>query len=94
MKLLKNVYLGKSANIIWNYFGRDESDIVKNNYICVTTWVDDSQDKKWWYRIDNKDTFFINGVHYKIFPYYELIRTYYKENTGSKNDLILETKKY
>ncbi len=28
-----------------------------------------------------------------IFPYYELIRTYYKENTGSKNDLILETKK-
>ncbi|MED1421269.1 caspase family protein [Bacillus smithii] len=92
-EITKERLSGKSANIIWNYFGRDESDIVKNNYICVTTWVDDSQDKKWWYRIDNKDTFFINGVHYKIFPYYELIRTYYKENTGSKNDLILETKK-
>lgn len=84
---------GKSANIIWIYFGRDESDIVKNNYICVTTWVDDSQDKKWWYRIDNKDTFILNGVHYKIFSYYESLRTYNKENTGSKDDVIFETKK-
>ncbi|MGG4011511.1 hypothetical protein [Bacillus smithii] len=50
-EITKERLSGKSANIIWNYFGRDESDIVKNNYICVTTWVDDSQDKKWWYRI-------------------------------------------
>ncbi|WP_244918709.1 caspase family protein [Paenibacillus dendritiformis] len=83
---------GKLANIIWVYFGRDESDIVKNTYVCVTTWVDDSQDKNWWYRVDNKDTFFLNGVHYRIFSYYESLRKFNQENTGSNDDVISKTK--
>lgn len=83
---------GKLANIIWVYFGRDESDVVKNNYVCYTTWVDDTKDKKWWYRVDNKDTFILNGIHYKIFSYYESLRRFNQENTGSKNDVISKTK--
>lgn len=83
---------GKLANIIWVYFGRDESDMVKHNYICTTTWVDDTQDKNWWYRVDNKDTFILNGVHFKVFSYYESLRSMNQENTGSKDSVISKTK--
>ncbi|WP_103108445.1 caspase family protein [Brevibacillus reuszeri] len=90
--IAQNRLSGKLANIIWVYFGRDESDIVKNNYVCNTTWVDDTQDKKWWYRIDNKDTFILNGIHFKIFSYYDSLRNFNQENTGSKDDVISKTK--
>src|SRR5690606_30046710 len=30
-------WINKLPNIIWVYFGRDEIDIIKNNYICHTT---------------------------------------------------------
>lgn len=85
-------FSGKLAHIIWIYFGRDESDMVKHNYVCTTTWVDDTQDKNWWYRVDNKDTFILNGVHYKFFSYYESLRRMNQENTGSKDNVISKTK--
>lgn len=40
---------GKPANLIFCYFGFDESDITNGNYICHTTWADETQDKKYWY---------------------------------------------
>ncbi len=85
-------FSGKLANIIWIYFGRDESDMVKHNYICTTTWIDDTQDKNWWYRVDNKDTFILNSVHYKFFSYYESLKSINQENTGSKYNVISKTK--
>lgn len=83
---------GKLANIVWIYFGRDESDMINNNFICHTTWVDDKQDKKWWYRVNDKDVFMLNGVHYNIHSYYEQLKSFSKENTASKDELILKIK--
>lgn len=85
-------WYGKLANIIWIYFGRDESDMINGNFICNTTWVDDKQDKKWWYRVNNKNTFILNGIHYNLYSYYEQLKNFNKENTGRKNELILKTK--
>lgn len=83
---------GKSANIVWIYFGRDVSDMISRTYLCMTTWVDDAQNKEWWYRVDNKNTYMISTVHFKIFPYYENLRQFYKENTGTQESVIAETK--
>lgn len=85
-------WINKLPNIIWVYFGRDEIDIIKNNYICHTTWVDEKQDKKWWYKVNGKETFILNGVHYNIHPYYEQLRSLNIENTVSKEHLVFKSK--
>ncbi|EES73132.1 hypothetical protein POTG_02232 [Paenibacillus sp. oral taxon 786 str. D14] len=83
---------GKLADIIWIYFGRDESDMIRKTYLCMTTWVDDAQNKDWWYRVNSEDTFIINNVHFKLFPYYEYLRRLNQENMGSRERVIYETR--
>lgn len=83
---------GHAANIVWCYFGYDEDDIIDGNYICHTTWVDDSQDKEWWYR-SSTNTIEIEGVHIDMNNSYELIKSL-KDNNMSKDDLVHIIKEY
>ncbi len=85
-------YKGRAANIVWCYFGYDEDDMVDGNYICHTTWIDDSQDKKWWYRI-SKNIVVVKGVHIDIHSSYELIKSF-NENVIGKDELIKITREY
>jgi hypothetical protein len=85
-------WTGKLANIVWIYFGRDESDMKSSNFICHTTWIDDNQDKNWWYRVDNKDTFILNEVHFNIHSYYEHLKMFINKNRGNKDEVIYKTK--
>lgn len=85
-------YKGRAANIVWCYFGYDEDDMIIGNYICHTTWVDDLQDKAWWYR-NSKNTIVSNGVHIDINDSYQLIKNL-KEDTISKDELIKTTREY
>lgn len=48
--LSEKKFAGLPANIVWIYFGRDEDDMINSNFICHTTWVDESQDKTRWYK--------------------------------------------
>lgn len=88
----KKRHTGHKANIIWLYFGIDEDDMVNSNYICHTTWVDESQDKNWWYKIYNQKNFIINDIHFNVHSYYESLKSFNIENTGKTEDLILEIK--
>lgn len=83
---------GKMANIIWIYFGRDESDMVRKSYLCISTWVDDTQNKNWWYRVNSDETFIINGVHFKLLPYYESLRHINQDNMGTREKVIKDTR--
>ena len=60
----------KPANIVFCYFGLDETDMVNTNYICRTVWVDNSQDKKWWYRSE-KNSEIIDNIHFNFHSYYQ-----------------------
>jgi len=48
-RLSENRWKGKPINIVFGYFGNDETDLENDNYEYRTTWVDDTQDKQWWY---------------------------------------------
>ncbi len=80
----------KPANLIFCYFGLDESDILNTNYLCHTTWADDSQDKKWWYRKNNNSEV-INNIHFDISTYYQSAKAFIIVHTGEKETLISET---
>ncbi|MEW8956512.1 caspase domain-containing protein [Clostridium sp.] len=88
----QNYWQGKDANIIFGYFGFDEEDMINSNFLCHTTWVDESQNKEWWYRLD-KNSMIINGIHFNIHPYYESLKDFTQKNTGEKEELINETRK-
>lgn len=91
-EISKKRYKGIPANIVWLYFGMDEDDIIQNNYICHTTWVDESQDKDWWYKIYNEKTFIIDNIHFNIHSYYESLKSFNIKNTDETESLILEIK--
>lgn len=82
---------GKKVNIIFSYFGRDEFDMINSNYICHTTWVDETQDKNWWYRL-NQNCEIINGIHFNIHTYYSSLRIFEQQNTGEEKALLVQTR--
>lgn len=85
-------WTGRSANIISCYFGRDESDIINANYLCPTTWVDETQNKSHWYGLNNNCEV-IGNIHFRIHDYYSMLRIFNQENTGEKEQLVNQTKK-
>ncbi|MCR5636996.1 MAG: caspase family protein [Clostridiales bacterium] len=86
----EKIHRNKPANIIWCYFGNDEEDMVNCNYFCRTTWVDDTQDKSYWYK-DNKDSLLINDIYIQPHSWYELCKKL-SECTISREELIDKTK--
>lgn len=89
----ENYFAGRDANIIWIFFGMDEDDMINTRFICRTTWVDDNQDKNYWYKVNNKTNFIINGIHYEIFSYYETLRRFEQEHTQTADVIISQIKK-
>ncbi|OAB40551.1 hypothetical protein PMSD_01200 [Paenibacillus macquariensis subsp. defensor] len=86
-------HTGNPANIVWCYFGYDEDDMIDANYICHTTWVDESQDKNWWYR-QSQNTLTVNGVHIDIHSSYEMIKNMMHSELVDKDNLIMMRREY
>jgi hypothetical protein len=80
------------TNLIFCYFGLDQSDIAFENYICHTTWADDTQDKKWWYRISKKSDEVINGIHFNVHSYYQSLKELTAEHTATSEEIKKATK--
>lgn len=78
------------ANIVFSYFGLDEDDIIEHNFICHTTWVDNTQDKTWWYRLYKNDEV-INDIHFNMHSYYQSLKIFTQEHTALKDDLVKDT---
>lgn len=91
-EIAESHHKGRAANIVWCYFGYDEDDIVDGNFICHTTWVDDSQNKEQWYNM-SKNVVIVKGVHITVNGSYELIKNI-KDKTLDKDELIQTTKEY
>ena len=91
-KQSENKWNGILANIIFCYYGRDESDITNDNYICHTTWIDENQDKSNWYMLSERCEI-INNIHFNYHSYYNTLKVFQGENTGEKTSLLSKTKK-
>ena len=91
-EIAESHHKGRAANIVWCYFGYDEDDMVDGNFICHTTWVDDSQNKEQWYNM-SKNVVIVKGVHITVNGSYELLKNI-KDKTLDKNELIQTTKEY
>lgn len=84
-------WTGKLANNIFCYYGQSEDDILNSNFLCKTVWVDDTQDKSWWYRLSNRSKF-INDVYFDINSNYKTLKEFYVTHTAEEATLIHQTK--
>lgn len=82
---------GKPANIVFCYYGLDESDIANSNFICHTTWADETQDKNYWYRI-GKGEKVLDDVRFSIPAYYGSFKSFIADHTAVKEQLIRDTR--
>lgn len=85
-------WMDKLANIVWIYFGFDENDMIRGNFICHTTWCDHNQNKDWWYNVDSPNKFMINNTHFNVHAYYESLKNLNQDNMGDKEELLLAVK--
>ena len=55
-------FRGKSADVIWCYFGHDEEDLARSNYFAYTTWAGSEQLREKFYR-ESRNTEIVDGIH-------------------------------
>ena len=84
-------YAGKPANIVWCYFAYSEDDIFDGNFYCHTTWVDDKQDKNWWYKLTATSQV-INGTHIDVNKSYDMIKEMLHADEVDVDDLVEKTR--
>jgi hypothetical protein len=87
----QQLWQGQSASLVFCYYGRDETDVINSNYLCHTTWADNTQDKMNWYKLNTNDKL-IDDIHFNIHSYYSTLKTFTVKNTPDKDALIAETK--
>lgn len=80
-------FKGKPTNIIWCYFGYSEEDIVDCTYYCHTTWVDETQDKTYWYS-EKKTAREVAGIYFEINDLYDTIKEFQQNSVMSDEMLI------
>lgn len=86
-------FSGQKTNIVWAYFGFSEEDIINANFYGITTWVDEKQDKGWWYRLNNEHERIIGGdVHFKKSSFYNVLKEFMSENSISDIEAIEQLK--
>lgn len=85
-------YKGQSSDIIWLYFAFYKSDIIQGNYYCKTTWVNENQDKEYWFSTESSNKRIIEDVHFEFYSQYKAIRIFIAENTGSDEEVQYKIK--
>lgn len=64
---------GKKTAMVYCYFGHDNSDMINHRYFARTLWVDETMDKKHWYR-PQKGAVMIGDIYVIQNNDYQLIR--------------------
>lgn len=84
-------FRGLPNNILFMYFGYDETDIINHNYSFRSIWVDEYQDKAHWYNKNNSSVI-INDVWISKIRHYNFTKKIISENISDDNELMNMTR--
>lgn len=84
-------FSGVPNNILFMYFGYDESDIINHNYSFRSIWVDEYQDKAHWYKKNNSSVI-INDVWIAKIKHYDFTKKIISESSADNNELMEMTR--
>ncbi|MEC1779313.1 caspase family protein [Schinkia azotoformans] len=91
-KIQEDRYKGTPSDIIWIYFAFYNRDIIRGNYYCKTTWVNDNQDKAYWYSLEGSNKRLIKDVHIEFYPQYKIISNFISDNIRSNDEVRYKVK--
>ncbi len=86
------MYDYSEAKIIWCYWGYDEEDICYCTWAFRSTWVNDDQDKTYWYKENDKSKV-MNNVLVITESHYDFVRSMRYSNIDEQ-EFISETNQY
>lgn len=80
-------FIGKTVKVVSVYWGRNEADVVRRNWIYRAVWADKSSDRANWYRINNRSKI-ISDIWVEKCPYYNMLDDLYETNSVSNSELV------
>lgn len=83
---------GKKVNVVFLFFGYDESDVQNSNFAYRAIWADGMQagNKGYWYN-QSRNSKIIDDIWIEQTPHYDFMHKFNAENTGDETDLRQET---
>ena len=64
---------GRSADVVWCYFGYSEEDLARGNHFAYTIWTDDEEMRKRYFR-DGRNSEVLDGIYVFWNTSYEIVR--------------------
>ena len=87
----ENRFRGVPNNIIFIYYGYDESDIINHTYAFRTVWTDEHQDRNHWYSL-NKHSSIIDDVWIETEKSYDFMKKFINDHIVDDETLIKITR--
>ena len=84
-------FKGRSADVIWCYFGHDEEDMLRNNHFAYTIWVGNEDLRKVYYR-DDRNAEVSDGIYIFWNSSYGMVKELQKTDAPEK-EIIEEYQK-
>ena len=84
-------FRGLPNNIIFTYYGYDENDMINHNYAYRSVWVDENQNKDYWYKLD-KQSVVIDNIWINTINSYNFNKKYIAENIADNDKLVNQTR--
>lgn len=79
---------GRPADVVWCYFGHDETDLVRSNHFAYTIWSGDEKLRETYYR-ENRNAEVIDDIYVFWNSSYQIIKEI-QDSNSSEEDIIAE----
>ena len=80
-------FLGETVKVVFVFWGRNEADIVRRNWIYRSVWADKSSNRTNWYRVNNSSKI-LSDIWVEKCPYYNMLENLYETNSVSNSELV------
>ena len=80
-------FYGKSTDVIFVYWGKNEEDVIRRNWAYMSRWAVPSSNRANWYRLD-KDSKIISNIWVKPVQQYDFVTELFERNAVNNSELI------
>ncbi len=84
-------FYGKSTAVVFVYWGKNQEDIIRKNWIYNSRWAAPSSNRANWYRLD-KDSKIVSDIWVKSIHFYSQLTELYERDAVSNVELIKLTR--
>ncbi len=81
----------EGVKVVFVYWGMNEADVIRCNWIYRSTWADQTSDRDNWYRVSGKNERIVDDIKVSIGSNYQMLNKFFQVNVASDKELIKAT---